>query len=209
MRDRNSPLTAEEVASLDWAKGDGLLPAIVQDVATGQVLMLGYVSPESLAATFKSGFMTFWSRSRQELWQKGATSGNRLAIREVRGDCDDDTVLILAEPEGPTCHTGAVSCFGGEAPGTGWIAALEKVLAERATADPETSYTARLLAKGPKRIAQKVGEEGVETALAGVAGDDAELLSEGADLIYHLSVLLASRGLKWEQLVEVLRERHK
>ena len=209
MRDRSSPLTPENAATLDWSKSDGLLPAIVQDIATGQVLMLGYVSPESLAATFETGFATFWSRSRAALWQKGETSGNRLIVREIRADCDDDTVLILAEPEGPTCHTGAVSCFGGEAPGTGWIGSLEKVLQERAGADPEISYTARLLAKGPKRIAQKVGEEGVETALAGVSGDDDELLSESADLVYHLSVLLAARGRKWQDVIEVLRARHR
>jgi len=209
MRDRSSPLTADEVDGLDWDKGSGLLPAIVQDVATGHVLMLGYVSRASLAATFSSGFATFFSRSRQELWEKGATSGNRLAVREVRADCDGDAVLLLAAPSGPTCHTGAVSCFGGAAPGTGWIASLEKVLAARASADPEKSYTARLLADGPKRIAQKVGEEGVETALAAVAGDDDEVLRESAGLIYHLSVLLTARGLRWEQLVGVLKERHR
>lgn len=209
MRDRNSPLSAGDIDSLDWAKGDGLIPAVVQDWASGQLLMLGYMTRESLAATIECGLATFWSRSRGALWRKGATSGNMLKVREVRADCDDDSLLILAEPSGPTCHTGAVSCFGGEAPGSGWLASLERIVAERAGADAAESYTARLMAGGLKRIAQKVGEEGVEVALAASGGSDEELIGEAADLIYHLTVLLVARGLDWRQLTDELAERHR
>lgn len=209
MRDRNSPLSAGDIAGLDWDKGGGLIPAVVQDARSGQLLMLGYMTKGSLAATFECGLATFWSRSRNALWRKGETSGNVLAVREIRADCDDDTLLILAEPAGPTCHTGATSCFGGEAPGSGWLASLERIITERGGSDPAQSYTARLLGEGVKRIAQKVGEEGVEVALAATGGSDAELLGEGADLVYHLTVLLAARGLDWQALIDELRQRHR
>ena len=171
--------------SLAWDRMDGLIPAIVQDSASGEVRMLGYMNRAALDATIATGLVTFFSRSRGSLWRKGETSGNTLALVSIAKDCDGDALLITATPNGPTCHNGTTSCFGdNQATGTGFIADLERVLANRANADPATSYTARLLGEGVKRIAQKVGEEGVETALAGVGGDDAEVASEAADLTY-------------------------
>ena len=209
MRDRNAPLTAAGLDSLAWSKMGGLLPAVVQDAGTSQVLMLGYMSREALDLTLKSGFVTFFSRSKQRLWQKGEVSGNRLALREAHGDCDDDALLILADPQGPTCHLGTASCFAKTgAVGAAWLGKLERVVRERAAAPPEESYTARLIAAGLPRIAQKVGEEGVETALAAVTADDADLTGEAADLLYHLIVLLHARGLSLADAVAVLQERH-
>ncbi|MDP9087075.1 MAG: bifunctional phosphoribosyl-AMP cyclohydrolase/phosphoribosyl-ATP diphosphatase HisIE [Pseudomonadota bacterium] len=188
---------------------DGLLPAIVQDSASGEVRMLGYMDRAALDATLADKLVTFHSRAKGRPWRKGETSGNFLDLVEVRTDCDRDALLILATPRGPTCHTGTTSCFGDQgAPGVGFIGDLEKVIASRAKADPATSYTAQLLAEGFARAAQKVGEEGVETALAGRCGDDAELISEAADLVYHLTVLLKARGLAWEDLVRELMKRH-
>ena len=196
--------------SLDWAKMDGLIPAIVQDAASGEVLMLGYMDRAALGATLADKMVTFHSRSKAALWRKGETSGNILDLVEVRMDCDQDALLVLATPRGPTCHTGTVSCFGDKGPpGVGFIGALERVIQSRAGADPTTSYTARLLAEGPARAAQKVGEEGVETALAGRCGDDAELISEAADLVYHLTVLLKARGLAWVRIRSELQRRHR
>ena len=194
---------------VNFAKGNGLVPAIVQDARTLQVLMLGYMNAESLAETEATGRVTFWSRSRGELWTKGATSGNVLELVSVEADCDADTLLVKAIPAGPTCHLGSVSCFGtAGARGAGFLAALEAVIAGREGGDPDESYTARLLAKPVHKVAQKVGEEGVETALAATSEDDAALAGEAADLIYHLLVLLRKRGLELEDVVEVLRERH-
>ena len=199
---------AFDPTSLDWPKMDGLIPAIVQDAASGEVLMLGYMDRAALDATLADKMVTFHSRSKNALWRKGETSGNGLDLVDVRMDCDQDALLVLATPRGPTCHTGTVSCFGDQGPpGVGFVGALERVIQSRATADPATSYTARLLAEGPARAAQKVGEEGVETALAGRCGDDAELISEAADLVYHLTVLLKARGLGWGDVVSKLRER--
>ena len=198
-----------DVNSLAWDRMNGMLPAIVQDAASGEVRMLGYMNREALEATIASGLVTFFSRSRGTLWRKGDTSGNSLALVSIAADCDGDALRITATPTGPTCHTGTSSCFGdGVAQGTGFIGVLERVLAGRATADPATSYTARLLSDGVKRIAQKVGEEGVETALAAVAGDDAEVASEAADLVYHLTLLLQARGLSWSPVIDELRRRH-
>ncbi|MEO7815333.1 MAG: bifunctional phosphoribosyl-AMP cyclohydrolase/phosphoribosyl-ATP diphosphatase HisIE [Sphingomicrobium sp.] len=198
-----------DVDALAWGRMDGMIPAIVQDAASGEVRMLGYMNRAALDATVASGFVTFFSRSRGALWRKGETSGNTLALVSISKDCDSDALLITAIPTGPTCHTGTSSCFGdGGSHGTGFIAELERVLADRATADPATSYTARLLSEGIKRIAQKVGEEGVETALAGVAGNDAEVASETADLVYHLTLLLQARGLSWSPVINELRRRH-
>ena len=198
-----------EVEKLAWERMDGTIPAIVQDMASGEVRMLGYMNRDALDATIASGFVTFFSRSRGALWRKGETSGNVLSLVSIAADCDGDALLITATPNGPTCHNGTSSCFGkGVSQGTGFIAELERVLADRATADPAASYTARLLSEGTKRIAQKVGEEGVETALAGVAGDDAEVASEAADLVYHLTLLLQARGLSWSAVIDELRRRH-
>jgi phosphoribosyl-ATP pyrophosphohydrolase/phosphoribosyl-AMP cyclohydrolase len=208
MRDRNAPLSEADIPGLAWEKMDGLLPAVVQDAATGRLLMLGYMSREALAATLSSGFATFHSRSKGRLWQKGETSGNRLAVRAVHEDCDSDALLVLADPEGPTCHTGTESCFGGEATGPGWLASLSRVVASRAAAGGEGSYTSRLLTEGTAKIAQKVGEEGVEVALAAVTRDAAGCAEESADLLYHLAVLMQDRGFSWEDVIAVLRRRH-
>ncbi|HEY7810420.1 MAG TPA: bifunctional phosphoribosyl-AMP cyclohydrolase/phosphoribosyl-ATP diphosphatase HisIE [Allosphingosinicella sp.] len=208
MRDRNAPLAKADIAGLAWDKMDGLLPAVVQDAASGRVLMLGYMSPQALSATLASGFATFHSRSKARLWQKGETSGNRLKVRGVHEDCDRDALLVIAEPEGPTCHTGTQSCFGGEVAGPGWLANLSRVVAARAAAGRDASYTSRLLAEGTATIAQKVGEEGVEVALAAVTRDAAGCAEETADLLYHLTVLMQDRGYSWEDVVAVLKARH-
>ena len=198
-----------DVGTLDWDKMEGLIPAIVQDAASGEVRMLGYMDRAALDATIADTLVTFYSRSRGGPWRKGETSGNLLDVVDIRKDCDRDALLILATPRGPTCHTGSDSCFGDDgAPGVGFIGSLERTIASRAGGDPATSYTAKLLAEGPARAAQKVGEEGVETALAGRCGDDAELTSEAADLVYHLTVLLKARGLVWADIVAELKKRH-
>jgi phosphoribosyl-ATP pyrophosphohydrolase/phosphoribosyl-AMP cyclohydrolase len=195
--------------TLDWAKANGLVPAIVQDAASGEVRMLGYMDREALGATLRDGFVTFHSRSRGQLWRKGESSGNVLEVVDVRADCDRDALLILARPHGPTCHTGAASCFGRDgAPGTGFLGELAWLIEDRAGAEPATSYTARLLGGGVKRIAQKVGEEGVEVALAAVAGDSKEVTAEAADLVYHLTVLLQAAGSSWEEVTAELKGRH-
>ena len=195
--------------TLDWARMDGLIPAIAQDAATGEVRMLGYCNRDALDATIATRVVTFFSRSRGALWVKGETSGNRLELVEARADCDQDAILLLVRPLGPTCHTGTNSCFGTNGPpGAGFIASLGQTIADRAAVDPAESYTARLLAGGIKRIAQKVGEEGVETALAAVAGDQVELESEAADLVYHLLVLLEASGSSLDRVVAELRRRH-
>ena len=195
-------------SQIDFDKGGGLIAAVVQDAATLQVLMLAYMDRAALDETLDSGEATFFSRSRGGRWRKGETSGDRLKVVSVTPDCDGDAVLVRVEPVGNACHLNRVSCFGDEdAPGLGRLARLEQTIAARATADPSESWTAKLLASGPKRIAQKVGEEGVETALAGAAGDEAELASEAADLVYHLLVLLRSRGLSLQDVLDVLESR--
>ncbi len=199
------------IENLAWDKMDGLIPAIVQDAFDGRVLMQGYMNEEALSMTLESGRVTFWSRSRQELWTKGETSENYLDLVEVYVDCDGDCLLVQARPEGPTCHLGLNSCFDSEGvvtPELAFLAELERVIAARKEDRPAGSYTTRLYDAGIKRIAQKVGEEGVETALAAVAGDDEELLNESADLVYHLLVLLCSRKQDLGSLVEVLKNRH-
>ena len=195
--------------TLDWVKMDGLIPAIVQHAATGEVRMLGYMDRAALDATIADRLVTFYSRSRGKPWRKGETSGNLLDLVDIRCDCDRDALLVLATPRGPTCHTGTSSCFGDDgAPGIGFIATLADTVATRAAADPETSYTARLISEGMKRLAQKVGEEGVEVALAAVAGDAAELTSEAADLVYHLTVLLEASDTNWAAVIDGLKRRH-
>ncbi|GGF81747.1 bifunctional phosphoribosyl-AMP cyclohydrolase/phosphoribosyl-ATP diphosphatase HisIE [Alteromonas lipolytica] len=203
-------ITQDTQNLLAWEKMDNLLPAIVQDAVTGKVLMQGYMNPEALETTLESGKVTFFSRSKQRLWQKGETSGNTLDLVSVSSDCDDDSLLILANPNGPTCHTGAESCwFEGDVADYTFIGDLERVLAARKSADPESSYTAKLYSKGVKRIAQKVGEEGVETALAATVMDKEELQNEAADLLYHLTVLLQACDMSVSDAVNVLRARHK
>lgn len=195
-----------DVDGLAWDRMDGLLPAIVQDSLSGEVRMLGYMNRAALERTLASGLVTFFSRSRQALWTKGETSGNTLELVSIAADCDGDALLVRARPNGPTCHNGTDSCFSGAT--GGFLSALEAILETRAAADPASSYTARLLAEGVKRIAQKVGEEGIETALAAVAGDKAELTAEAADLVYHLTLLLQSRGLNWAAVAVELARRH-
>ncbi len=209
MRDRNAALTASDLDSLAWDKMDGLLPAIVQDARTAQVLMLGYMNRDALTATLQGGSVTFFSRSKQRLWTKGETSGNRLRLVEARADCDDDAILLLADPEGPTCHTGTASCFATEARGAAWLGELARIVAERANASADESYTARLLAKGVDKIAQKIGEEGVEVSLAAVTRDNQGIAEEAADLLYHLTVLMQAKGLGWDDITAVLRDRHR
>ena len=200
----------EDIKTLAWARAPdvregGLLPAIVQEAGDQRVLMLGWMSRAALQATLESGWVTFHSRSRARLWTKGETSGHRLELVSVEGDCDGDSLLVQARPHGPTCHLGRASCFV-EAPAA-TLADLSAVIAARARERPTGSYTTRLFTEGVRRIAQKVGEEGVETALAAVAEDDEALLGEAADLVFHLLVLLRARGLGLAQLEAVLRER--
>ena len=208
MRDRNAPLTRPEIDSLAWEKMDGLLPAIVQDRRSGRLLMLGYMDREALALTLESGLATFFSRSKQRLWQKGETSGNRLRVRSVHEDCDGDALLVLADPQGPTCHLGSQSCFDGEPEGPGWLAELSAIVSDRAASGSEASYTRKLLDAGIERIAQKIGEEGTEVALAAVTRDVGGCAEEAADLIYHLAVLMQAKGFGWDEVVAVLKRRH-
>lgn len=191
--------------TLAWDKQGGLLPVVVQDANTLRVLMLGYMDREALRATIDGGQVTFFSRSRQRLWRKGEQSGNVLRLVSVETDCDQDTLLVLAEPAGPTCHLGTTSCFPSAPHDV--LSALDARIAERERERPEGSYTTKLFEAGVRRIAQKVGEEGVETALAGVVQDDAALLGEAADLLYHLLVLLRVRGLSLADANAVLKSR--
>ncbi|TAL73065.1 MAG: bifunctional phosphoribosyl-AMP cyclohydrolase/phosphoribosyl-ATP diphosphatase HisIE [Rhodanobacter sp.] len=200
-----------DLSRLDWAKGDGLVPAVVQHAASGEVLMLGYMNAEALAATQSKGLVTFWSRSKRRLWMKGETSGNVLSVVSIRADCDADTLLIAATPSGPTCHTGSFSCFGdrGEVrPPLGFLAELDALVATRDVERPAGSYTTKLFESGVRRMAQKVGEEGVETALAAVVQGDEELLGEAADLLFHLTVVLRARHLGLGEVAAVLARRH-
>jgi len=203
-------ITNENSNKLAWDKMDNLLPAIVQDALSGKVLMQGYMDQYALAKTLETGKVTFFSRSKQRLWTKGETSGNTLDLVSLACDCDQDSLLVLANPNGPTCHTGVESCwFEGNTPAFTFLADLERVLAARKDADPKSSYTASLYNKGIKRIAQKVGEEGVETALAATVHDKEELKNEAADLLYHLTVLLQASDMSLNDALDVLRERHK
>ncbi|MBI1366690.1 MAG: bifunctional phosphoribosyl-AMP cyclohydrolase/phosphoribosyl-ATP diphosphatase HisIE [Alphaproteobacteria bacterium] len=208
MRNRRAPLKAADIRRIDWAKGGGLVPAVVQDRATRQVLMLAHMNEASLAETLATKRAVFFSRSRNEIWRKGDTSGDVMREAEVFADCDSDALLVLVDPAGPACHEKTTSCFTEEtAPGVGRLGALERVIAARAAEGASESYTARLLAAGAKRAAQKVGEEGLEVALAGAAGEKEELCEEAADLLYHLLVLLRARGAALEDVMAVLERR--
>lgn len=202
-------LTERQLSQLDWEKTDGLLPAVVQHAVSGEVLMLGYMDKAALAKTQEIGKVTFFSRTKGRLWTKGESSGHFLNVVSIAPDCDNDTLLVLANPIGPTCHTGTSSCFGDTSHQWLFLYQLEQLLAERKTADPESSYTAKLYASGTKRIAQKVGEEGVETALAATVNDRFELTNEASDLVYHLLVLLQDQDLDLTAVIENLRNRHK
>jgi phosphoribosyl-ATP pyrophosphohydrolase/phosphoribosyl-AMP cyclohydrolase len=207
---------SENLASLskriDWDKVEGLIPAIVQDFKSGQVLMMGYMNTSALEKTLLTEQVTFFSRTKQRLWTKGETSGNVLQLKNIALDCDNDTLLVKVDPIGPTCHTGTTSCWDGDQQEESqmvWLHQLEQLLGERKQADPASSYTASLYARGTKRISQKVGEEGVEVALAATSGDKAELVCESADLIYHLLVLLQDQGLSMNDVIDKLKERHR
>jgi phosphoribosyl-ATP pyrophosphohydrolase/phosphoribosyl-AMP cyclohydrolase len=198
-------MTADVSAVLAWSKQDGLVPAIVQDACNGRVLMLGYMNREALAATQSSRLVTFYSRSKQRLWRKGESSGHFLQVISIESDCDNDSLLLQALPQGPTCHLQRASCFA-SAPAN-FLADLDALIATRERERPASSYTTRLFESGLRRIAQKVGEEGVETSLAAVVEDDETLLGEAADLIYHLVVLLRARGRSLAEAVRILERR--
>ena len=190
------------------------MPAVIQDEQTSQVLMLGYMNQEALNKTQKEGLVTFFSRSKNRLWTKGETSGNTLKVVSITEDCDNDSLLIKVKPAGPTCHTGDTSCFGEDASAKRvaalqFLAQLEEVIQQR-KANPTTgSYTNFLFDKGINKIAQKVGEEAVETVIDAVAGKTESIKGEAADLLYHLMVLLSATGLELSDVVEVLQERHR
>ena len=189
---------------------DGLVPAIVQDQNTLQVLMLGYMDAEALAKTQETGLVTFWSRSQGKIWTKGETSGNYLHLVSLAVDCDKDTLLVRAIPDGPTCHTGSKTCWGDAVPESqGFIRELEAVVKGRHEQMPEKSYTTSLFKAGTPRMAQKVGEEEVETVIEAVKGDDERMIYEASDLIYHLLVLLVSKGYGIADLEKELVKRHK
>ena len=196
-----------DIEALAWDKQGGLLPAVVQDAANGRVLMLGYMDREALARTLELGRVTFFSRSRQSLWTKGETSGHGLELVSIEADCDGDTLLVQAHPQGPTCHLQRASCF--PAAPANFLGELDALVATRERERPAGSYSTKLFEAGTRRIAQKVGEEGVETALAGVAQDDQALVGEAADLVYHLMVLLRARGLGWTAVAAALEQRHR
>ncbi len=195
---------------IDWAKGDGLVPAIVQHTVTGRVLMLGYMNAEAMSQSLSSNWVTFYSRSRDCLWIKGETSGNRLELHNIELDCDSDTLLVTATPTGPVCHLMNPSCFdcNDAVPGFGFVGQLESIIRDRMENGKNDSYTAQLIAQGEKRIAQKVGEEAIELILAATAGDRGEQLEEAADLLYHFLVLLACKGLSLSDVSETLSQRH-
>ncbi|HQI42545.1 MAG: Phosphoribosyl-ATP pyrophosphatase [Bacteroidetes bacterium ADurb.BinA261] len=194
--------------NIDFEKSGGLVPAIVQDALTMQVLMLGYMNREALDKTIAEGKVTFFSRSKQRLWTKGEESGHFLFVDEILTDCDNDTILVKAFPQGPTCHTGSYSCFGNKLP-KGFLYELENVIEQRIADKPENSYTSKLFSRGVNKVAQKVGEEAVELVIE--AKDDNLVLfkNEAADLLYHFLILLKTKNLKLQDIEEVLVERHK
>jgi phosphoribosyl-AMP cyclohydrolase / phosphoribosyl-ATP pyrophosphohydrolase len=198
---------------LDWDKMDGLVPVIVQHAGSGAVLMLGYMNAAALAATEATGRVTFWSRSKQRLWTKGESSGHFLLVQEIAADCDRDALLIAAEPVGPACHLGTATCWG-DAPRSraeqlAFLGQLESIIAARVRERPPGSYTTKLLDEGLGRMAQKVGEEGVELALAAVTQSNEQILGEAADLLFHVLLLLKAKGLTLAQVAHTLQSRHK
>ena len=204
--------TEADIARIDWQKGDGLVPAIAQHLVSGSVLMLGYMNLEALRQTLQRGRVVFYSRTRQRLWEKGEESGNILKLVDMRLDCDVDALLITAIPTGPVCHTGTATCFGDhavtDAERLSFLLELEQVIGQRIADKPDGSYTARLYEQGMRRIAQKVGEEGLEVALAALSEPDDPFLGECADLLYHLLVLLRARSLRLDTVIEEMRHRH-
>lgn len=203
-------ITKTNINTLAWEKMDGLLPCIVQDATSGKILMQGFMNEEAVQVTLDTNKVTFYSRSKKRLWTKGESSSHFLHLTELSVDCDQDSIIALAHPDGPTCHTGTETCWhqGTAQPEISFISDLERVIASRKGADADSSYTASLYASGIKRIAQKVGEEGVETALAATVQDLEELKNESADLIYHLLVLLQASNLSLNDVIAVLKKRH-
>lgn len=198
-----------KLPKIDWKKNSGLVPAIVQDAATLQVLMLGYMDAAALKKTLRTKKVTFFSRSKQRLWTKGESSKNFLHLVDVKADCDRDTLLVTARPDGPTCHRGTVSCFGAAgASGVGFLAQLEQTIVDRIKGGDKKSYTVRLAKEGVARVAQKVGEEGVETALAALSAKNIEFAGEAADLLYHLIVLLRVKKMSLGDALAILQKRH-
>lgn len=198
---------------VDFAKGNGLVPAIVQDAVTRRVLMLGYMNEEALHITKERGLVTFWSRSRQKIWTKGETSGNYLQVREILEDCDSDTLLVKAIPTGPVCHTGADTCFDeennpSEVSSSEFLFYLEEVIHDRREYPVEGSYTNHLFSRGLNKIAQKVGEEAVELIIESKDDNKSLFLGEAADLMYHFLVLLAQKNVQLSEVVDVLKGRH-
>ncbi|WP_194755302.1 bifunctional phosphoribosyl-AMP cyclohydrolase/phosphoribosyl-ATP diphosphatase HisIE [Aliidiomarina indica] len=207
-------INPDNLNELAWDKMQGLLPCMVQDFESGRLLMQGYMNEEALQSTLSSGNVTFFSRSKQRLWTKGESSGHTLKLVSLTADCDNDAILALAHPQGPTCHLGNECCWSPEEqPVASELIELERTIAARkaalAAGDAGSSYTAKLLSDGIRRCAQKVGEEGVEVALAAVAQDDDALLNESADLLYHLLVVLQARDLSLTDVVNTLRSRRK
>ncbi len=198
--------------TIDFSKSpDGLVPAIIQDNTTNKVLMLGYMNAEALEKTQKEKKVTFFSRSRKKLWTKGEESGNFLNVVSIASDCDDDTLLIKCDPAGPTCHTGADTCWNETNQGEEilFLKQLQDFIDKRKAEMPEGSYTTSLFTKGIRNITQKVGEEAVETIIGAMANDDENFIYEGADLLYHLIVLLTYKGYRIEDLAKELKKRHK
>ncbi|MCK8045269.1 bifunctional phosphoribosyl-AMP cyclohydrolase/phosphoribosyl-ATP diphosphatase HisIE [Shewanella sp. 1CM18E] len=205
--EQNESQASDLIGQLDWDKTDGLIPAIVQNHLTGKVLMLGYMDRAALDVTLSSKKVTFYSRSKQRLWTKGESSGNTVDLIAIDKDCDNDSLLVQVRPNGPTCHKGTESCWkNGKA--HSFIDNLQTLIASRKGQDPESSYTAHLFERGTKRIAQKVGEEGLETALAAATNDKPELIDEASDLIYHLLVLLEDQELSMQDINLNLMNRH-
>ena len=202
-------MTPTQIESLDWKKSGGLIPAVVQDAETLQVLMLGYMNEEALVATLETRKATFFSRSKERLWVKGETSGNFLELVKIDLDCDADSLLVSVVPRGPACHRNTTSCFTTEsAPGLGFLSRLSRVIEDRFKSRPKGSYTTQLFEGGVDRMAQKVGEEGVEVVIAAKNEDPEPLRGEAADLLFHLMVLLRARSVPFQDVVDKLRERH-
>lgn len=205
----NNQLFVKDLKKLDFDKNAGLLPAIIQDAETEKVLMLGYLNEEALQKTLSEGRVTFFSRSKNRLWTKGETSGNFLAVKSIRADCDKDTLLIKVSPAGPVCHTGSDTCFQETNSEKNFLKKLEAVIENRKNHPSESSYTSSLFAKGINKIAQKVGEEAVEVIIEAKDENEELFLGEAADLVFHFLVLLAAKGHKLEDVVTVLEGRHK
>ena len=201
-------MTKFDPTNLNWEKVNGLIPAIIQDAETKEVLMLGFMNVEALSKTQEIGLVTFYSRNRKTLWTKGETSGNHLRLIDLKADCDRDTLLVTAKPIGPTCHKGWDTCFNNKnQTDIQFLNVLNKKIADRAEHHSDESYTAKLFEKGTKRIAQKVGEEGIEVALAAATGNKAELINESADLLYHLLVLWRDQNVEIGEVLDCLKQR--